>query len=165
VPSSVCGAKKANRKIMKYSLLLLLIVLKTDQVQFARLHQLEGTWIREKDNNRLYEQWQKKSAGEMVGRSYTINKTDTVLVETMLLQHQNQKIVFTATDVMQPQQGATTFTLNKVERNSFFFENRQHDYPKRVVYELVSKDSLHAWIDGGRKEKDSRVDFYFSRLQ
>jgi hypothetical protein len=150
---------------MKYSVLLLFILLKTDQPQFARLHQLEGIWVREKENNRLYEQWQKKSAGEMLGRSYTLNKTDTILEETMSLQQQHKQIVFTATDATQPRQGATAFTLTRVEKNSFFFENRQHDYPKRVVYELVSKDSLHAWIDGGPNEKDSRVDFYFRRLQ
>ena len=59
----------------------------------------------------------------------------------------------------------TAFSLTRINNRSFFFENPSHDYPKRIVYELISKDSLHAWIDGGEHVKDSRVDFYFRRMQ
>jgi hypothetical protein len=47
----------------------------------------------------------------------------------------------------------------------FTFENPLHDFPRRIVYELVNNDSLHAWIDGGPEGTGKRNDFYYKRVQ
>lgn len=136
-----------------------------DKHAFTPLFALQGTWARQKANETLYESWEKSSAHLMRGKSYTLSGTDTIMVEIMQLQNIKGKIIFTAIDAQHKEQGPTDFTLTRVDNNSYYFENPQHDYPRRVIYELPANDSLHAWIDGGENEKDSRVDFYFKKIR
>mgnify|MGYP006329868919 CR=1 FL=1 len=154
---------------MKYGLmvvsLLLLLSFQNGQNSFDRLMDLQGVWVREKGKNVLYESWKKGADGQLYGKSYTVSGLDTILVESMTLHRKGDQTIFSAMDMKEQQAVPTDFSLTKTEKQSFFFENPSHDYPKRVVYELTSKDALHAWIDGGANEKDSRVDFYFKRIK
>jgi Domain of unknown function (DUF6265) len=154
---------------MKYGLivisLLLLLSFQNGQDAFDRLMGLQGVWERYNGKNILYESWKKGADGQLYGKSYTLSAQDTIPVETMTLRHKGKQIIFSAIDMKENQAVPTDFSLTKTDRQSFFFENPSHDYPKRIVYDLVSKDSLHAWIDGGPNEKDSRVDFYFRRVK
>lgn len=136
---------------MKYGLmvisLLLLFSFQNGQNSFGRLMDLQGVWERYNGKSILYESWKKGTDGQLYGKSYT------------------NQIIFSAIDMKEQQAMPTDFSLTKTDQQSFFFENPNHDYPKRIVYDLISKDSLHAWIDGGPNEKDSRVDFYFRRIK
>jgi len=52
--------------------------------------------------------------------------------------------------------------MTSSESNQFIFENPAHDFPKRIVYRLISADSLHAFIDDG-VAGTKRQHFYYKK--
>lgn len=55
------------------------------------------------------------------------------------------------------------FKITAITGKSFVAENHKHDFPKRITYELVSADSIHAWIDDGKASPEKKSDYYYSR--
>jgi hypothetical protein len=55
--------------------------------------------------------------------------------------------------------------MTTAANNLFVFENAQHDFPKRIVYQLVNADSLHAFIDDGIDGSEKRQNFYNKRVK
>ena len=135
-----------------------------EKKNFARLYALEGVWAREKAGTILYEQWQKLAEDQLQGKTYQLKGTDTVFLEKMSLNRKNRQIVFSALTSDDKEQGVTAFFLTKIEKNQFYFENPTHDFPKRIIYELVSQDSVHAWIDGGENIPGNRIDYHYRRI-
>jgi hypothetical protein len=41
----------------------------------------------------------------------------------------------------------------------------EHDYPQRVIYELVSANDLRARIEGNKNGKEMASDFNYSRIK
>ena len=151
---------------MFFFCVLLLPGFQTDKKTFSRLYALQGTWKSTNGETALYETWKKTNDQQLNGNSYSVTGKDTSILETMVLGYKGKQVVFTAITVKGQEQAPTAFTLSHLDKNSFFFENPTHDYPKRVIYELVSKDSLHAWIDGGENaEGNKRIDYYFRKIQ
>jgi len=56
-----------------------------------------------------------------------------------------------------------TFKLVSSENGQFTFENKDNDFPERIIYTNPVKDSLHAWIEGSVNGEAKRIDFSFSR--
>ena len=69
---------------------------------------------------------------------------------------------YTSTVEDQNKQQPIAFKMTKAEGNMFVFENPQHDFPKRIVYKLITTDSLHAFIDDGT-EAGKKQNFYYKR--
>ncbi len=53
--------------------------------------------------------------------------------------------------------------LYNLPNDEFIFENPTHNFPKRIEYQLIAKDSLIAWIDGGMEQAGSRSVFKYKR--
>jgi hypothetical protein len=135
-----------------------------DRKQFLRLHALEGTWVKPGGaSGDLYEEWVKLNDHNLQGRVYRIINGDTVVSEKASLMRKQQQIVFVATVIQENDQQPIPFFLVSNEKKLFVFENLTHDFPKRVAYELVSNDSLHAWVDGGEKDTSKRVEYGYKR--
>lgn len=57
----------------------------------------------------------------------------------------------------------TSFVRTAAEKGTWRFENREHDFPKRVGYTLKG-DTLAAWIDDGT-DAGKRMDFFLQRMK
>ncbi len=127
-----------------------------------QLSWLEGNWTNISEKSQSYENWSRKNDSTYVSLSYTTVKGDTVFIETMSLQ-ENRDGVFMIVDVPDQNEEAITFRMISSEARIFTFENKNHDFPKRITYSNPVKDSIHAWIEGKVKGEDRKVDFYFVR--
>lgn len=47
---------------------------------------------------------------------------------------------------------------------AFVVENPANDFPTRVGYEVVSRDSLHAWIEGPAEGGPRRIRYAYRRV-
>ncbi len=155
-----------------YVFLLLLIITVSfgftinNKSAFKQLTIINGSWIMHMKNAVIIESWQKKSSNEMTGKSIMIrNERDTMLLETISLVSNKQSIVFTALTGGYSKEQATSFVLSSAKGNKFVFENPQHDFPKRITYHLINKDSIHAWIDDGLPNPVKKSDFFYSRIK
>lgn len=128
--------------------------------------QLQGKWQMHKNKEIIIEEWGKFSSSSMAGKSYKIKASkDTVNLETMQLKIVNGKTYFVPITANENKAKPVMFALTKSANNRFEFVNLKHDYPKRIVYHIINKDSVHAWIDDNYDQTEYRLDFYYSRVK
>ena len=132
----------------------------TGQQLFQKLYSLEGTWLMQSPNRTLLEQWEKLNDSTMKSISYQIKDNDTTALEQVELRLMGTKILYIPTVNNQ----MVIFKMISNSDKEFRFENRLHDYPQRIVYKLVKPDSIHAYIEGSKKGKRGRSNYYFKRI-
>lgn len=128
---------------------------------FERLYRLEGKWIMKTKKGAIGEEWTRVNKDYLQNRGYMIRGNDTIVTERVALTNTGTGIFYTSTVADQNDQKPVAFRLTSFEKFVFVFENAQHDYPKRISYQLINKDSLNAWIDDGKlvPEKTSRFSY------
>jgi Domain of unknown function (DUF6265) len=113
----------------------------------------------------IHEVWRKVNKNYLRSTGFFVKDKDTFVTERVALQHLSDDVYYTSTTEDQNNKRPVSFTLTSGRDGIFIFENPKHDFPKRIVYELVSNDSLHAWIDDGPAGSGQRNDFYYTRVK
>ncbi len=129
---------------------------------FKKLYALEGTWKMVTKRGAICEEWEKINNNYLQNRGYMVRGADTIINERVALTNTKEGIFYTSTVEDQNNKQPVAFKMTKAEGNTFVFENPLHDYPKRIVYRLVTSDSLHAYIDDGN-EASIKQNFYYKR--
>jgi len=87
------------------------------------------------------------------GKSFFIKENDTLFSETVrLAQHEND-LFYIVTVPNQNEAKPVEFKLTSSTADYLVFENPEHDFPKKITYKLVTKDSLYAEISGDGKSQ------------
>ncbi len=129
---------------------------------FKKLYVLEGLWKMNTKRGAICEEWKKVDKNYLQNKGYMIKGKDTVINERVALTNTKAGIFYTSTVEDQNNKEPIAFIMTKTENNMFVFENPQHDFPKRIVYKLITADSLHAYVDDGT-ETGKRQNFYYKR--
>lgn len=108
---------------------------------------LHGTWKIE--GKEIYEHWDKLSDQTLKGFSYKIEDGQMVVSEYIDITRQNDEVFYIATVRGQNQGQAIKFKLTKVD-SSYTFENLNHDFPKKIVYQKSSDDEIIARVSDGK---------------
>jgi len=133
---------------------------KIDELQW-----LLGTWINENGEEFSQETWSQESPTTFTAFSFTQVGKETVFAETMALEQKDDQLLLTVATANQNEKKPVTFKMISSKKEQFTFENKNHDFPQRIVYANPAKDSLHAWIEGTVNGEQKRVDFSFSRKE
>lgn len=136
-----------------------------DRKDFNRLKALVGTWVRTTATGPQYEEWVLGPEGNLLGREYRVSGGDTIVRERVNLSRRQQQVVYAVTSLQEGVPVTVPFFLTEARAGRYVFSNPGHDFPRRIVYEIRSADSLHAWIDGGETAADQRMDFRYRRLK
>jgi len=129
--------------------------------EMAKLAWISGCWKGE-GQIQTEEQWTKLAAGSMIGMGRTIANGKTVFHEFLQIRDRADGVFYIA----QPNGGAAVpFKLVKVNDNEALFENPQHDFPQRILYQRQNDGSLLAAIEGQENGKPKRVDFTMKRVK
>ena len=126
----------------------------------ARLSWLVGCWASDGAEKGSGERW--LLIGEvLIGVSRTIREGKPAEVEHMEIGHlADGKLAFVA----HPSgQRAVTFVLRRIRDGEVVFENREHDYPQRIVYALDGDSKLRARIEGTQADAPRVVEFPMTR--
>jgi hypothetical protein len=133
---------------------------------FQQLSKLAGgVWVMHTKKGTLCEEWKIANNTLLTGRSYKAEGKDTIILEKVELSRQGVEVYYTPTVADQNGGNPVRFKLESADENGFIFSNPGHDFPQRVAYQIVSNDSLHAWIDGKSNGKEMRRDFYYKRVR
>ncbi len=132
---------------------------------FKKLYALEGTWQMKTKKGFICEEWKKINNNHLQSKGYTISGNDTTITERVTLKRIKNSIVYASTVENQNNKLPIVFTFTKEENNLFIFENPQHDFPKRIVYKLISSDSLNAFIDDGIDSSKKRQYFFYKKVK
>ena len=125
---------------------------------------IEGTWIMSTKKGMVGETWKKVNEDHYQNKGFIINKKDTIITEQVALRKTADGIFYTSTVEGQNNKQPVSFKLSSINNNIFIFENPEHDFPKRIVYEFTGNKTLHAYIDEGSEGK-KRQHFYYKKLE
>ena len=104
-----------------------------------------GKWQSVTEEGTLYEEWKKLNDSTYVGHAFAISaEGDTTFSENAEITEMNGLITYSVTV---NDDESTDFTLVDSEGEAVF-ENVNHDFPQRIIYKKLSKDSLYARIEG-----------------
>ncbi len=104
---------------------------------FSSLSWLEGKWTRSNIKNperTALELWKKTGEYELTGLGATLKGSDTVFVEKLKIVIQGNEIHYVADVPENP--NPVHFVFTKIGPNLFICENPQHDFPKKIAYQL-----------------------------
>jgi Domain of unknown function (DUF6265) len=94
--------------------------------------------------------------------SRTLKNNQVVSHEFMQIQTTSEGVVFVA----QPSnQARASFVAIRLTPDEVIFENRQHDFPQRVMYRRKTSDSIAARIEGMRDGNPRGIDFPMKRTK
>ena len=154
----------------KYFILIILLVL----VQFSSNAQkpnlkalsfLTGSWEMKTKTGKIVERWQKHS-DSLTGSSHKYNaKGDSVLTETIVLKKIDGSWNLCVTGYEKGNEGKTNFKMISTANNTFIFENKEHDFPQRIVYQNKGKTELLAWIEGEIAGEKRKMEFPYQRIK
>lgn len=110
---------------------------------------LQGTWKME--NKEIYEHWDKLNDKILKGFSYKLNDGQMKVSEYLEIKKHDNHIVYTASVINQNQGKAIDFKLTKTD-STFTFENPNHDFPKKIVYQKLSDTEILVQVSDGNKK-------------
>lgn len=150
-------------------LLLLLTILSCKKGEKTNLLNeidwLIGTWENNSDKGNLLEIWKKENDSVYSGQSFYIKAKDTLHFETIQLKQISDSLLYRSSVKGQDNDLALDFRLTSKTQNQFVFENPKNDYPKKIVYKLITRDSLVAIISGIQQGKASSETFSMKKIK
>lgn len=132
--------------------------------KMAKAEWLLGAWDNTMPEGTLTEKWEKVNDSVMHGEShFVMGGKDTVFAEHINLESTNGKLAYVVTIPGQNGDKPVRFDMTTSNENQIVFENPQHDFPNKIVYNKIGNDSLTAEISGMKKGKPASEQFAMKR--
>lgn len=153
--------------IIRYFLLLLFISVTSGAFaqwtykDFNRLRNITGNWEMKTEKGFLQEKWERPNDTTFKGRSYKIDRGVSILDEKMTIVFSNKEIIFSASVQYQNKGLPVSFKLIKIDGGKYIFENKEHDFPTQVIYQIKNANKLLAWINGTTEKGFKTISFEF----
>jgi hypothetical protein len=124
------------------------------KADLAALAWLPGAWVRRQDGASSEERWGPPGGGALLGTARTVVGGRMVMFEFLRIVERAGGLVYIA----QPGGAAPTeFVLAAITPTRAVFENPQHDYPQRIVYERDGERGLVTEISDSRGQRPHRA--------
>jgi hypothetical protein len=91
------------------------------------------------------ETWKIIDENKFIGSGCYIENGDTIFKEELSLIKIGESCGYTSTS---DDNVPVLFTLTKKENRTWTFENKEHDFPNRIIYSLKADSSLSVSVDG-----------------
>jgi hypothetical protein len=131
---------------------------------FEKLSWIADRWVFKDGEDIIYENWVKSGDTLFSGESYTVRDGDTVFTEQLKIEKIGDDVSYTAIVGHNP--GPVSFKLIELEDSKAVFENPEHDFPNRIIYELMNNSVLHARVEGkNKKGEDASIELYYTRAR
>ena len=123
---------------------------------------LPGKWKLE--NSTTIEKWEKD--GELYRATvYKPLGKELLVMEKIRITERDGETYFEATVRGQNKEKPVPFKLIESGRDKVVFENKTHDFPQMITYELASDDSLTGTIQGILNGKAEKMKFRYIRMR
>lgn len=110
---------------------------------------LEGTWKIE--DTESFEHWDKINDLNLRGFSYTLDDKIFKITEYLEISQVEDIIKYKATVLNQNSGNTIEFKMTQ-SGNTLVFENPDHDFPKMIKYQILSKDLILVEISDGKNK-------------
>ncbi len=130
---------------------------------FEKLYSLVGEWTMPFKNGELVEKWEKQFNKKLTGETFFINGNEKEPQEKIDLVLTDGRIYYSSKVNGQNDGETVPFTLIGIEKNIFIFENKEHDFPQRITYELRSSTEFIASIEGDTNEGFKKIVYKYKK--
>lgn len=139
-----------KKLVITIGVLFLTNLLMSQELKKDKFNWLIGNWESKTKEGKVYESWKALSDNKLEGVGGEVFKKDTVFKENITL------IIISKYWVYIPvvgNQNPILFTLVNSENNLFVFENKEHDFPSKIVYEYIDEKNMKTTVEGKMKGK------------
>ena len=126
---------------------------------------LIGEWQNNSHDGNLTEVWERKNDSTFFGKSSFVVGIDTASSETINIEQSDNQLFYIPTVKGQNAGKSVKFTLTSSTGSQLIFENKNHDFPQKISYTLISNDSLLAEISGLMEGKFNAIKFPMKRIK
>jgi hypothetical protein len=130
-----------------------------------KFDQFSGLWQTNNSETDIYESWKKIDDSTLYGKSYAMNGPDTMIFENIQLKIEGNNALYIPTVTDQNEGKAIPFKMTRSTDTSFTFENAEHDFPQKITYRFIKKDSLVATVEGIVKGELRMEEFFYHRIK
>ena len=148
-------------RLLTAALVLMSIPVHADAPRVDQFHWLAGCWGFDTPDGRYEEIWSAPTGNNMLGMSRRIVDGFTREFEYMrIVTSGGGGFDFTA---MPQGESATRFNSVSFTATKVVFENLDHDFPSRVIYESAAPDAVNARIEGTSNGQAMGINFPLKR--
>lgn len=133
--------------------------------ELGKAYFMIGEWENASEEGTFTEAWEKQNDSVYSGRSYFITGKDTSFSESISLEQKGNQLFYIPNVKDQNAGQPVEFELSTASPTQLTFDNPQHDFPSKITYTLVTKDSLVAEISGNRDGKANTQQFPMKRVK
>lgn len=115
---------------------------------------LAGQWEGIMGTGIYHEEWTLTENNELTGRAYLLKQGEISNNEKLMIHQAQNEIYYTADVSHNP--SPVSFKLTYSSDTIFIFENPEHDFPKKITYEIKDENNFIATVEAdmdGRKRK------------
>ncbi len=116
---------------------------------------LLGNWEGKIEGGEMTESWIKRNDSVFEGTAMFIKGKDTLHFETSTLKQNMEDLIYSMKVVDQNNDLPISFRLTSADSTSLVFENPAHDFPKKIAYKFIGKDSVSITLSGAEVGKPS----------
>lgn len=129
----------------------------------AQLAWLAGRWGGEQGGVRSEEHWTSPAGGALVGMHKDVRGGRAVAFEFFrIVEDSSGRVCYLASPQGRP---ATVFCAVELTDRRVVFENKEHEFPQRVIYWRGEKNRLHARIEGVLDGRVQAEEWAWARLR
>ena len=129
--------------------------------QSHKLGWMQGCWAVVSQERAIEEQWMAPRGKTMIGSSRTVEGSNLVGYEFMMIREQGDKY---AIEVRPSGRAPVVFTQATLTDSSVVFENPKHTYPQKIGYRRVGDNAMSAWIEGSRNGVAQHFEFPYRQV-
>jgi len=130
---------------------------------FEKLYSLVGEWTTPFKKGELVEIWQKQYNKKLTGETFYISGNEKESQEKIDLVLTDGKIYYSSKVNGENDGEPIPFTLVGFDKNIFIFENKEHDFPQRITYELRSSTEFIASIEGDTNDGFKKIVYTYKK--
>lgn len=136
----------------------------TNEVSSFPIEKLTGKWEDISKDNAFYEEWRLAGEDSLSGKGFVLVQQDTVFIENLSMwKEDNGLCKFSALISNQNNGEQIVFEQTGAQDGRIIFENKEHDFPQRIIYELISNVEMHVLIDGQQNGDYHKQHFSYIR--
>ncbi len=130
--------------------------------EVQRLGWMEGRWSGTKDGVTIEETWTSPAGDALLGMNKTVTGGRMVSFESLRIAATKDGVAYLASPQGVP---PTPFKLVELGDNKVVFENKEHDFPQRILYWLDEAGAMHARIEGPRGGKTVSQEWVWTKAR
>lgn len=125
------------------------------------INRLAGKWQDVGRDHTFYEQWELLGDNHLQGKGYVMASSDTVFIERLEIKAIGDELFYRVGLSNKDSDELVEFRLTSETPSRVVFENNEHDFPKKITYELDDASSMRVLLTGHEAGAYTEIEFTF----